>query len=89
LQAMANTPRSPFRLQVNWINHNGEICNVFVRVCEATVSWKQYSSQVTAPPCAEMAHIYASAQSSEWVWLDSFDFSGLENEENASPSENN
>jgi hypothetical protein len=74
LQARADQAGPPFRLQVNWINREGGICEVFIRVHEATLIWEDYSSQVTAPPCAEIADVYASGQSGEPVWMDSFVF---------------
>jgi hypothetical protein len=74
LQAEADRPGKVFRLQVNWISKDGKICDVFIRVCAATTNWQRYSCKLTAPPCAELAQVYASGQSSEFVWLDSFVF---------------
>jgi hypothetical protein len=74
LQAEADRPGKVFRLQVNWISKDGQLCDVFIRVCTATRDWQRYSCKLTAPPCAELAQIYASGQSSEFVWLDSFVF---------------
>jgi hypothetical protein len=72
LQAEADRPGKVFRLQVNWLSKDGQICEVFIRVCTATTDWQRYSCKLTAPPCAELAQVYASGQSSEFVWLDSF-----------------
>jgi hypothetical protein len=74
LQAEADRPGIVFRLQVNWINKDGQICDVFIQVCTATTDWQHYSCKLTAPPCAELAGIYATGHSSEFVWLDSFVF---------------
>ena len=74
LQAKATPPGRIFRLQVNWTNRDGQICDVFIRVCTATNDWQRYSCRVTAPPCAELAQVYASGQSNEGVWVDSFVF---------------
>jgi Dolichyl-phosphate-mannose-protein mannosyltransferase len=74
LQAKATPPGRIFRLQVNWINRDGQICDVFIRVCTATTDWQRYSCKITAPPCAEIAQVYASGQSNQFVWLDSFVF---------------
>jgi len=61
-------------LQVNWINKDGQICDVFIRVCTATQGWQRYSCKLMAPPGAELAQVYASGHSGEFVWLDSFVF---------------
>ena len=74
LQAEADRPGKVFRLQVNWINKDGQICDVFIRVCTATQGWQRYSCKLMAPPGAELALVYASGHSSEFVWLDSFVF---------------
>jgi hypothetical protein len=74
LQARATPPGRVFRLQVNWINRDGQICDVFIRVCAATDTWQRYSCTIPAPPCAELADVYASGQSEEGVWVDSFVF---------------
>lgn len=88
MQARADKSGSVFRLQVNWINREGNICKVFIRVCEATVVWKGYSCRVTAPPCAAIAHVYAIGQSPEKVWLDSYVFTQkqtVSNKESSQP----
>jgi hypothetical protein len=74
LQAKATPPGRVFRLQVNWINRDGQICDVFIRVCAATDNWQRFSCTIQAPPCAELADVYASGQSGEGVWVDSFLF---------------
>jgi hypothetical protein len=78
LQAKATPPGRIFRLQVNWTNRDGQICDVFIRVCTATDNWQRYSCRMTAPPCAELAQVYASGQSNERVWVDSFVFKRAE-----------
>ena len=74
LQARADKPGNVFRLQVNWTDREGKLCDVFIRVYEATANWEPYSSRMTAPPCAEIADVYAGGHSPEKVWLDSFVF---------------
>jgi len=74
LQAKATPPGRIFRLQVNWADRDGQICDVFIRVCVATDNWQRYSCKLIAPPCAEVADVYASGQSGEGVWVDSFLF---------------
>lgn len=74
LQAKATPPGRIFRLQVNWVNRDGQICDVFIRVCTATDSWQTYSCKLTAPPCAELADVYACGHSEEGVWVDSLVF---------------
>ena len=78
LQAKATPLGRIFRLQVNWTNRDGEICDVFIRVCTATDNWRRYFCRMTAPPCAELAQVYASGQSNERVWVDSFVFKRAE-----------
>lgn len=74
LQAKATSPGRIFRLQVNWVNRDGQICDVFIRVYTATDSWQPYSCKITAPPCAELADVYACGHSGEGVWMDSLLF---------------
>jgi hypothetical protein len=75
LQAEADRPGKVFRLQVNWINKDGQICDVFSRAYTATTDWQRYSCKLTAPPCAELAQVYAAGWTvDEFVWLDSFVF---------------
>jgi hypothetical protein len=78
LQARADKTGNIFRFQVNWTDQEGKICEVFSRVCEATVDWKPSSCRVTAPPCAAIANVYAIGHSPEKVWLDSFVFTQKE-----------
>jgi hypothetical protein len=79
LQARADIPKKLFRLQINWLDHNGKICSVFIRVCEATANWRSYAARMTAPACAELALVYASGHAGNWVWLDSFSFRHVRN----------
>jgi hypothetical protein len=79
LHARSDTPKKLFRLQINWLNHDGHICSVFIRVCEATLSWHSYAARMTAPACAEVAQVYASGHAGNWVWLDSFSFRHVRN----------
>ena len=74
LQAEADAPKKLFRLQINWLNHDWDICGVFIRVWEATENWHSYAARMTAPACAEVADVYASGDAGNWVWLDSFIF---------------
>jgi hypothetical protein len=74
LQASADKPKATFRLQVNWSDHKGAICGVFIRVCEAASAWQTFAGHLVAPPAAETATIYANGQTAEPVWLDSFHF---------------
>ena len=79
LQARADIPKKLFRLQINWLDHNGQICSVFIRVCQATENWRSYAARMTAPACAELAQVYASGHAGNWVWLDSFSFRHVRN----------
>lgn len=74
LHARSDTPKKLFRLQINWLNHDGHICSAFIQVREATLGWHSYTARMTAPACAEVAQVYASAHAGNWVWLDSFVF---------------
>ncbi len=74
LHARSDAPKKLFRLQINWLNHDGHICSVFIQVREATLSWHSYAARMTAPACAEVAQVYANGHAGNWVWLDSFVF---------------
>jgi hypothetical protein len=74
LWAKGDAPKKLFRLQINWLNHDRQICSVFIRVYEATENWHSYAGRMTAPACAEIAQIYASGHAGNWVWMDSFVF---------------
>jgi hypothetical protein len=74
LQARADIPKKLFRLQINWLDRNGKMCSVFIRVYKATINWQSYAARMTAPACAEVAQVFASGHAGNWVWLDSFVF---------------
>jgi hypothetical protein len=74
VQARADARGRAFRLQVNWIDGQGKICDVFIRVIDATPSWHPYTARLTAPERAERAEVYVSGHGTDWVWLDSFAF---------------
>jgi hypothetical protein len=74
LKAEAGAQENKFRIQVNWIDRQNKICDVFIRIFAADASWKSYSAQMTAPSCAYAAMVYATGHTDSPVWLDSFSF---------------
>jgi hypothetical protein len=74
LSATQDTPGGVFRLQVNWMNSSGKICEVFIRTYRAEASWKIFLAKLASPSCAQTANIYASGQTSSGVWMDTFSF---------------
>jgi hypothetical protein len=74
VQARADARGRAFRLQVNWIDGEAKICDVFIRIIHATASWHLYTARLTASERAERAEVYVSGHGTDWVWLDSFAF---------------
>jgi hypothetical protein len=74
LSATQDTPGGTFRLQVNWIDSSGKICEVFIRIYKAETSWRAFSAKLASPSCARTAIIYASGQTAAGVWMDTFSF---------------
>ena len=74
LSATQDTPGGTFRLQVNWIDSSGKICEVFIRTYKAETSWRAFSAKLASPSCARTAIIYAGGQTAAGVWMDTFSF---------------
>lgn len=87
LSATQDTPGGTFRLQVNWMDSSGNICEVFIRVCKVETSWKIFSAKLASPSCARTAVVYASGQTSAGVWMDTFSFKDATTNTNTPASE--
>jgi len=74
IQARSDEKGKAFRLQINWIDREGRICDVFIRLFDAKPWWHPYAARITAPKRAERAQVYASGHGADWVWLDAFVF---------------
>jgi hypothetical protein len=74
LSATQDTPGGTFRIQVNWMDSSGKLCEVFIRVYRAETSWRTFSAKLASPSCARTAIIYASGQTPAGVWMDTFSF---------------
>jgi len=74
LSATQDTPGGTFRIQVNWMDSSGKICEVFIRTYKAETSWRAFSARLASPSCARTAIIYASGQTAAGVWMDTFSF---------------
>ena len=87
LSATQDTPGGTFRLQVNWIDSSGKICEVFIRTYKAEMSWRTFSARLASPSCARTAIIYASGQTAAGVWMDTFSFKDAATNADTAPSQ--
>src|SRR5262249_32516605 len=87
LRATRDTPGGIFRLQVNWMDDSGKVCEVFIRTYEAETSWKTFSARLPSPSCARTAIIYAGGQTGIGVWMDTFSFKNSATNTNTASSE--
>jgi hypothetical protein len=78
VKARSDTPAALFRIQINWIDATGRICDVFIRVCNANHLWSTFAARMIAPLSAQKAIVYAKAQTTNRVWLDSFFFRNVD-----------
>lgn len=74
IHARSDERGKSFRLQINWIDHEGKTYDVYIRGFDAKATWQLYAGRVTAPQRAERAEVFASGHGGDWVWLDSFVF---------------
>ena len=87
LSATQDTPGGTFRLQVNWMDSSGKICEVFIRTYKAETSWRAFSAKLASPSCARTAIIYASGQTAAGVWMDTFSFKDAATSADTAPSQ--
>ena len=61
------------RLQINWLNIERKMMDVFVKVFTATPMFVQYSARVTVPSGAAFAEIYVSSSTEhDKIWYDDY-----------------
>lgn len=70
----ADTQEQKARLQVNWLNQEGDFLSTSIRVIEVHAKWEQHEMWVTAPRGAAYAEVYASAHEDSVACFDDFSF---------------
>jgi len=62
------------RLQINWLDANGQIVDVNIDTFLAETKWSWHQFLAMAPSQASFAHVYVSAHGGGRVWFDDYVF---------------
>ena len=65
------------RLQINWLDQDGNGTGEDIRVVSAETDWQSRAMALTAPANASSAVIFASTQGGSEVWFDNFSFAEI------------
>ncbi|MBI4441904.1 MAG: glycosyltransferase family 39 protein [Acidobacteria bacterium] len=73
----ASEPDQFVRLQINWLDREGNMIEVDIRVVPAETDWRSHAMAAIAPANASWADIFASVQGDSEVWFDNFSFTEI------------
>jgi 4-amino-4-deoxy-L-arabinose transferase-like glycosyltransferase len=71
-QARALAANQLARLQINWADAQGGFISTDIEVISPGAGWKNFKMNVSAPPGAVTAIVYASGHGDSSVWFDDF-----------------